>query len=100
MMAATLFATFEPKRQGAIISFLDNNSTNFDGLSELENLVKRIGPPKWPWTIDAALAARGNAIFERDSAEGGCGGCHGIEDGEQRFPFVKTWRTPVENVGT
>ncbi|WP_240537332.1 di-heme-cytochrome C peroxidase [Bradyrhizobium elkanii] len=95
-----VFATFEPKRQGAIISFLDNNSTNFDGLSELENLVKRIGPPKWPWKIDAALATRGKVIFERDSAEGGCSGCHGIEDGEQRVPFIKTWRTPVQNVDT
>ncbi|MGY3133938.1 hypothetical protein ACVWZM_004620 [Bradyrhizobium sp. USDA 4501] len=69
-------------------------------LRQLENLAKRIGPPKWPWTIDAALAARGKAIFERDSAEGGCSGYHGIEEGEQRFPFVKTWRTPVQTVDT
>ena len=95
-----VFATFEPKRQGAVINFLNGNSTNFDGLSELENLVKRIGPPKWPWKIDAALAIRGKMIFERDPAEGGCSGCHGIEDGEQRFPFIKTWRTVVQNVGT
>ncbi|WP_050995356.1 di-heme-cytochrome C peroxidase [Bradyrhizobium liaoningense] len=95
-----VFATFEPRRQGAVINFLNNNSANFDGLSELENVVKRIGPPKWPWKIDVALATRGKAIFERDSAEGGCSGCHGIEDGEQRFPFIKTWRTEVQNVGT
>ncbi|MFK4535044.1 cytochrome c553 [Bradyrhizobium ottawaense] len=95
-----VFATFEPKRQGAVINFLNDNSTNFDGLSELENLVKRIGPPKWPWKIDAALAVRGKVIFERESAEGGCSGCHGIEDGEQRFPFIKTLRTLVQNVGT
>ncbi|KYK50599.1 hypothetical protein A1D31_38675 [Bradyrhizobium liaoningense] len=95
-----VFATFEPKRQGAVINFLNGNSTNFDGLSELENLVKRIGPPKWPWKIDAALAIRGKMIFERGSDEGGCSGCHGIEDGEQRFPFIKTWRTVVQNVGT
>lgn len=31
-----VFTTFEPMRQGAIINFLDNNSANFDGLSELE----------------------------------------------------------------
>ncbi|MHC2255601.1 hypothetical protein ACVILK_005293 [Bradyrhizobium embrapense] len=92
--------TFEPKRQGAIINFLDNNFFNFDCLRQLENLAKRIGPPKWPWTIDAALAARGKASFERDSAEGRCSGCRGIEEGEQRFPFVKTWRTPVQNVDT
>ncbi|MDA9421814.1 di-heme-cytochrome C peroxidase [Bradyrhizobium sp. CCBAU 53380] len=95
-----VFATFEPKRQGATINFLNNNSINFDGLGELENLVKRIGPPKWPWKIDAALAMRGKMVFEKDPAEGGCSGCHGIEDGEQRLPFDKTWRTVVQNVGT
>lgn len=95
-----VFATFEPKRQGAVINFLNNNSANFDGLSKLENLVKRIGPPKWPWKIDAAPATKGKLIFERDPAEGGCSACHGIQEGEQRFPFIKTWRTAVQNVGT
>lgn len=94
-----VFATFEPKRLGPIVNFLNNNSANFDGLGILEDLVKRIGPPKWPWKIDAALAAKGKTIYERTS-EGGCSSCHGIRDGEQRFPFIKTWKTPVQNVGT
>jgi hypothetical protein len=96
----SVFATFEPKRQGLFINFLSNNSANFDGLSKLEDLVKQIGPPKWPWKVDARLAARGKAIFERDPDRGGCSSCHGIENGEQRFPFIKTWRTPIQNVGT
>ncbi|MET4519728.1 di-heme-cytochrome C peroxidase [Bradyrhizobium sp. I1.7.5] len=96
-----VFATFEPKRQGPIINFLSNNSANFDGLSKLEDLVKTIGAPKWPWTIDATLAARGKVIFEQAAPQGGgCNGCHGIADGDERFPFIKTWKTPIQNVGT
>jgi hypothetical protein len=95
-----VFATFEPKRQGLIINFLNNNSANFDGLSKLEELVRRIGPPKWPWKIDAPLAAQGKLIFERDPADGGCSKCHGILDGDERFPFIKTWKTPIQNAGT
>lgn len=95
-----VFATFEPRRQGGVINFLNNNSANFDGLSELEGLVKRIGSPKWRWKIDAALATKGKVIFERNPAEGGCSACHEIHEGEQRFPFIKTWRTAIQNVGT
>jgi len=95
-----VFATFEPKRQGPIINFLNNNSANFDGLGKLEDLVRQIGPPKWPWKIEPALAAQGKLIFERDPANGGCNECHGIKDGDVRFPFIKTWKTSIQNVGT
>jgi hypothetical protein len=95
-----VFATFEPKREGLIINFLNNNSANFDGLAKLEELVRQIGPPKWPWKIDATLANKGKLVFERKSAEGGCGDCHGIADGQQRFPFIKTWSTRIQIVGT
>ena len=44
--------------------FLTNNSANFDGLSRLEDLIKLIGPPKWPWLVDNNLAAQGKAIYE------------------------------------
>ena len=42
----------EPKNDGLIVNFLNNNSANFDGLGKLESLVRQIGPPKWPWRID------------------------------------------------
>lgn len=95
-----VFATFEPKREGLIINFLNNNSANFDGLARLEELVRKIGPPKWPWKLDTALADKGKLVFERHTAEGGCADCHGIADGTQRFPFTKTWRTPIKAAGT
>jgi hypothetical protein len=82
------------------MNFLNNNSANFDGLSDVEDMIKLIGPPKWPWPIDAALAAQGKQIYERDYKLGGCANCHDINPGKLRFPLQQTWDTPVQNVGT
>ena len=53
-----VFGTFEPTSNGLFIHFLNNNSANFDGLGKLEDLVKQIGPPKWPWLINTNLGGR------------------------------------------
>ena len=90
-----VFAVFHPKKEGSYINFLNRNSVNFDGLSAIEELVKKIGPPKWPWPVDSTLAARGEAIYERECSE-----CHKFKPGEVRFPFQQTWGTPVRNVGS
>ena len=95
-----VFATYQPKRVGPIVNFLNNNSANFDGLQRLEELVTKIAPPKWAWSVDIALAAKGKAIFERSTAGGGCSECHGERAGKVRFPFQQTWATPIQNVGT
>jgi hypothetical protein len=95
-----VFGTYQPTSTGPFIDFLNNNSANFDGLERLEELAKRIGPPKWPWSVDTVLAAKGQAIFERSTADGGCQGCHGEKAGKVRFPFQQTWATPIQNVGT
>src|SRR5215470_16892395 len=95
-----VFAAFEPKREGMFINLLNNNSANFDGLGKLEDLIRLIGPPKWPWLVDTNLAAQGKAIFARPTAEGGCIECHGIKPGKVRFLLVQTWDTPIQNVGT
>ena len=95
-----VFGVFEPKSDGLVVNFLNNNSANFDGLDKLENLVKQIYPPKWPWLFDSNLAAQGKAIFNRSTADGGCQECHRIRPGQVRFPLVQTWATPVQNVGT
>ncbi|MBV9560548.1 MAG: hypothetical protein JOY90_08810, partial [Bradyrhizobium sp.] len=98
---ALAFATFEPKPvKGPFINYLNNNSINFEGLVKIEELLKQIGAPKWPWKIDPGLAATGKSIFERDSAQGGCIQCHGIRPGKGSLPFAQTWDTPVLNVGT
>ena len=94
---ALAFADFEPTRVGPIFNYLHNNSINFDGLNQLEELVRRMGPPKWPWPekINPTLRADGEKIFEKE-----CGQCHGIRDGAFRSLFDRTWATPVQNVGT
>jgi hypothetical protein len=91
---------FTPTNEGLFINYLSNNSANFDGLSRLEDLVRQIGPPKWPWLVDTNLAAQGKAIFERPTDQGGCTACHGITPGQVRFFQVQTWATPIQDVGT
>ena len=67
-----VYGVFQPKRDWFHIpnvfgiDFLNNNSANFNGLSKLENLVKKIGPPKWPkeWAIDENLRAKGEDIYK------------------------------------
>ena len=95
-----VFGLFEPKRDGFLFNFLNNNSTNWDGLDKLEDLVKRIPPPKWPWSFDVTLAAKGKEIFDRSTAAGGCNDCHGIKPGKPRLLNPNTWATPIQNVGT
>jgi len=95
-----VFAVFEPKKDLFIVNFLHNNSANWDGLGKLEDLIKQIGPPKWPWLVDTNLAAQGKVIYDRPIAQGGCNECHGIRPGTVRFPSVQTWATPIQDVGT
>ena len=98
-----VFATFHPQKDNwhvLRVDYTGRNSANFDGLDRLEDLIRDLGPPKWPWAVDTALAAQGKAIFERPNEAGGCVGCHGIEPGVTRFPNQKTWKTPIQDVGT
>ena len=56
-----MFGVFEPDRSMLRLlgfNYLNNSSINFDGLKKLEGLMKEIGPPRWPWPVDAALAER------------------------------------------
>lgn len=95
-----VFATFAPQPAWYGINYLAVNSANFPGLLALEGLLKKIGPPQWPWTVNNTLANKGKAVFQRSTAHGGCGDCHGIKPGITRPIGQKTWATPVLNVGT
>ena len=107
-----VYGVFQPKKDWFHIpnvfgiDFLNNNSANFNGLTKLENLVKKIGPPKWPkeWAIDETLRAKGEDIYKNwrapvDETTGqpgkSCNDCHGISKN-----LSGTWDTPVQNVGT
>lgn len=99
-----VFAEFRPVEQSGLLRFdrnyIKHNSANFDGLRHLEQLIWHIGPPQWPWEIDEELAREGEAIFNRETRDGGCVECHGIKTGEWRSPFHRTWATPILDVGT
>lgn len=57
---------------------------------EFETVVRHLRPPRYPYEIDPALAARGREIFESPAA--GCARCHGTYDGRGnvRWPGVHT----------
>jgi len=85
-----------------VVDYISHNSANFKGLMTLEALIapESLGPPKFPWTIDAKLAATGKALFDRPAGSGGCVECHGVTPGQTRFPDHKTWATPLVDVGS
>ncbi len=76
-------------------NYLAVNTLNFSGLGIIENSIKAMGAPKWPWSINESLAAQGATIFAAN-----CASCHGITPGEQRPPTSSTWSTPLVNVNT
>jgi mono/diheme cytochrome c family protein len=96
-----VFGIFRPSRQGGHVDFLAGNSAQWKGLRHIESLVRKIGPPRWPWALDSALVAQGKGIYERRTADGGCAECHGKRPGAFRFiPPSPTWATPLCDVGT
>jgi len=104
-----VFAHFNPQKDDwrvLGIDYLQTNSANFAGLKSLEQHVKKIGPPQWPWqqgsyAINQQLADQGKAIFDSTTKTeaGGCVGCHGIRDGAMRAK-EQTWATPLCDVDT
>lgn len=99
-----VFAEFHPqKKNGFLLSGIDylaDNSANFDGLKQVEDLIWKIGAPEWPWELDDALVAQGKEIFARSNDDGGCVDCHGIKKGAFRSFSHSTWKTPIQDVGT
>jgi mono/diheme cytochrome c family protein len=92
-----VFAVFHPVKDDSAsgYDYLTNNSANWEGLQALEELIGRIGPPKWPWPVSQPLVARGERVFA-----GECASCHGVQRGLERPPVTDTWATPLINVGT
>jgi hypothetical protein len=95
-----VFGIYRPRRKGDSVDFLTDNSTVWDGVGQMETLVKKLGPPKWAWGSSGPLAAQGQAIFNGATQDGGCVECHGIRPGPYRFLFIPTWATKLCDVGT
>jgi hypothetical protein len=94
-----VFSIFHPKKDsGSLlgIDYVSVNSANLHGLRSLEEMIDKIGPPKWPLSIDKQLAAEGAKLFKDNCAKG----CHEIKDGAFRSIIRKSWLTPILNVGT
>jgi mono/diheme cytochrome c family protein len=100
-----VFGKFRPKKSFFHLFGIDfigkgtshQQSTNFGGLLKLEDLVQKIGAPKWPWPVDQTLAARGKQIYNGSNS---CASCHGETPGKKRLPDQSTWATPLLDVGT
>jgi len=94
-----VFAIFHPEKDSTQLppafDYLSANSANFDGLNALGAVVSIMGPPRYPWTVNAVLADRGATVFNDH-----CTSCHGITQGEIRPNNDSTWATPVLNVRT
>lgn len=98
-----VFAAFTPTPKAGSILGIDyntQNSSNTEGLWALENLIRKIGPPKFQWPVDAALAAKGAEIFAWPTKQGGCIECHGIVTGKDGLSGNTVWKTPLQDVGT
>ncbi|HBB86560.1 MAG TPA: hypothetical protein DC047_02970 [Blastocatellia bacterium] len=101
-----VFALFHPFKDPSTplkVNYSRNNSANFAGLNKLEDLIMKIGPPKWPWALDKALVAKGAQVYkQKDPANGNqsCESCHGIKLGKFRFTLLPSWATRIDDVGT
>jgi mono/diheme cytochrome c family protein len=91
-----VFATFHPRKDLlGLADFHSDNSANFRGLNAVEDLLWKIGPPKWPFAVKPELLPRGQQVYEQQ-----CASCHAPRDGETRSLLYKTWATPKQDVGT
>lgn len=100
-----VFATFHPQMVNGLIAnlnFSKVNSSNSWGLLKVEQLIRKIGAPKWPaqFPINRSLIDRGKAVYEQT-----CQQCHFNDP--QNHPGTPgkpggafTWFTPIQDVGT
>lgn len=100
-----VFADFRPvlePNRPLGVDYSTQNSANTTGLMTLEDLIKKIGPPKFAWAneVNAALATQGADIFGWPASKGGCAECHGIFPGKDALTGKPVWITPVMDVGT
>lgn len=88
-----VFGDYRPRKNGNPqtlgVDFITGNSTNITGLFALEGLMRNIGPPRWPWAIDQALADKGEEIYRNT-----CDRCHAMS------PGMPPWLTQVMDAGT
>jgi hypothetical protein len=62
--------------------------------AQFDTVLRHLRPPRYPYAIDEALAARGRELF--NSREVGCARCHGVYDGQGNVD----WPGKHTDVGT
>ena len=87
-----VFADFAPKKQ-LLPPFYNfrNNSVNFTNLQGLEEKIRSLRPPSWPFDLDQNLVDKGRVLFAER-----CGSCHD----ERPIPPEGLWLTKVMDVKT
>ena len=83
----------DERNRTAALALVAPSTINFDSLFRLQEWLKELPPPKYPYEIDEALAGKGKKIFEAN-----CASCHDILN----RPDKKTLETvtPIDQVGT
>jgi hypothetical protein len=79
----------ETVNTGAIGDGATKESINIQGLKRVEDYIRQLPPPKYPYTIDQGLAAKGSQIFESN-----CATCHAY-GGERTGTVI-----PIDEIGT
>jgi mono/diheme cytochrome c family protein len=90
---------FAPKAHRALMPFLMLPQTGAEKFAEWEDdfrdilaYIESVQPPAYPFPIDRALAAKGEAAFRRNCAE-----CHGTYGPNGEYPERNV---PIDEVGT
>lgn len=61
------------RNRTAALALVAPSTLNFDSLFRLQEWLKELPPPKYPYEIDEVLAARGKPLFDAN-----CASCHNI----------------------
>lgn len=87
-----VFADFRPRKDATApfgVDFSSRNSVQLPALQQLERLMAKIGPPRWPWPVDGKLVEEGRALYKQH-----CDSCHSAS------PDAAPWPTATYDVGS
>ncbi len=54
--------------------------------ADFKNVIQYLRPPRYPYSVDAGLAAKGQVLFNSDKL--GCATCHGTYDGQGNLQWT------------
>jgi hypothetical protein len=66
-----------------------------DYFADIHVYLESLEPPSWPWAVDEALVAEGEALFECS-----CAGCHGTYSSDPQAETYPNLLLPLDVIGT